>query len=79
MCNPDFLLCKLFHQFGDYLVTAFLDDLLLVGVTWHRTSVLTSAVLDLFKRLALLFHDKKCNLEPTEEIEHLGYKLIVNK
>ena len=72
-------MCKTFHKFGNYLVTAFLDDLLLIGATVHRTALVTSAVVDLFKRLALLYHEEKCNLEPKTEIEHLGFRLIVNK
>lgn len=68
-----------FLSFGDYLVTAFLDDMLAIATSYTCTKLLSIAMVDTLRKLGLFFHVHKCVLEPTEIIEHLGFKLIINK
>lgn len=79
ICRPDLLLCKNFKAFGEYLASAFLDDLIMIGTAFERTMLLTQAVKQLFSLLSLLFHEKKCELIPVKVLEHLGFKLLIDK
>ena len=79
VCNKDLLICKHFHDFGNYLSTAFLDDLLLIGTCLYRTKLLTDAALELANFLAICWHAHKCSLQPKQVIDHLGYRLIINE
>ena len=66
-------------MFGPYLITAFLDDLLIVTNSYSQAKLLTMAVLQLFNLLSLMYHEKKCQLEPKTALDHLGFKLVINK
>ena len=73
------LICRKFHEFGDYLTSAFLDDLIFIGETYYKTKLVTDAAVELLRYLALMYHDDKCKLEPVQQLDHLGFRLIINE
>ncbi len=75
--SPDWLIKRHYADLAPYYVSAFLDDILGLGVGSYRTNLLVTCVLEMFTRLALLYHVHKCELRAKKKIEHLGFTVNV--
>ena len=65
---------------GEYFVSAFLDNLLLLAQSGAKAKLLCTLTLDLLSKLGICVHLHKCDLSFADTIDHLGFCLdIVNK
>jgi hypothetical protein len=53
-------------MFKDYLITAFLDDLLAVATSYYCSNLLINALCDTLEKLGLYFHKHKCILQAVQ-------------
>ena len=51
----------------------FLDDILGIASTENSTRLLAAGIMQLVQKLALLVHPCKCDLEPTTQLNYLGF------
>lgn len=60
----------------NHIVMAYLDDILIFGVTKELAEVTVKATKTLFEKLGFLIHPVKSKLTPTKVIDYLGF--IIN-
>ncbi|KAG2213697.1 hypothetical protein INT45_002551 [Circinella minor] len=59
----------------DIWVMAYLDDWLIIGKSPHQTASNTTQIINKLQELGWLVNIKKSNLQPQQQINHLGYQL----
>ena len=58
-----------------HTVVAYLDDTIIIGDTESATKQAITATTELFSSLGFIIHPEKSVLQPSQEIEFLGFKL----
>ena len=67
------ILASLRHS--GHLVLAYLDDTIIIGKSRTATQKAVRATVEIFSKLGFIIHPDKSVLDPTQDIEFLGYKL----
>jgi hypothetical protein len=60
-------------------IFAYLDDILIIGLSQERTKQYTQMVLKKLHELGFLVKESKSTLVPTQTIDHLGFTIDTNK